>query len=62
MIREDLRHCPFCGGRADMWRTNYHVYIQCENFNTNDADGHLVQVSANTEEQAIEMWNRRYGA
>ena len=45
-----------------MLRTKYHVYIQCENLNMNDSDGHLVQVSANTEEQAIDMWNRRYGA
>lgn len=58
----ELKPCPFCGGKANIWRTNYHVYIDCENFNVSDPDGHLVQVSANTEEEAVKRWNRREGA
>lgn len=56
---EKLKPCPFCGGKADVWRTNYHVYIQCENFCMDDRFEHLVQVSGDTEEQALEAWNRR---
>lgn len=59
MYDDRLKPCPFCGGRASMWKTNYHVYIQCDNFNTDDANGHLVEVSANTEEEAIRAWNGR---
>ena len=60
MLRLDLKPCPFCGGIADMWRTNYHVWIECENFRVNDSDCHMVQVSADTEEEAVRKWEERY--
>ena len=56
MIREDLRPCPFCGGKAYMWQTNYHTYIQCDN----NTDGHLVQISASTEAEAVRRWESRW--
>ena len=43
-----------------MWRTNYHVWIQCDNFRANDSDCHMVQVSADTEKEAVEKWEEGY--
>ena len=57
MIREDLKRCPFCGGRANMWSWNYGVRIDCENWYNND---HLVGIEAPTEEEAIKGWQTRY--
>ena len=59
-MSEELKGCPFCGADAFMWRTNHHVYIQCDKFNASDNHGHMVQVSARTEEEAILKWNDRY--
>jgi len=55
-MNEDLKPCPFCGGEAFMWRTNHRVFIQCSNYNVNS---HLVEVRAETEQEAVEAWNRR---
>lgn len=56
---QELKQCPFCGGKAHMWSWNYGTRIDCENWNTNDAQAHFVGVSARTKEEAIEAWNRR---
>ena len=55
-MNEKLKPCPFCGGEAFEWRTNHRVFIQCSNFNANS---HLVEVRAETEQEAVEAWNRR---
>ena len=54
-----LKRCPFCGGKAVMWKTNYHAWIQCENFRTQSSDAHIVQVSADNVPEVMEKWNRR---
>ena len=51
-----LKQCPFCGANAYMWSYNYGTVIQCSEF---DADSHLIQVRGKTEDEAIELWNRR---
>ena len=53
---DKLKPCPFCGAEAFMWRTNHRVFIQCSEYNANS---HLVEVRATSEEEAVELWNRR---
>ena len=59
MTRQDLKRCPFCGGIANLWQTNYQSYIQCENYDATTHGRHLIQVSADTEDEVIKKWNRR---
>ena len=56
---EELKPCPFCGGKAFMWSWNGGTRIDCENWNANDDRVHYVGVGARTKEKAIEAWNRR---
>lgn len=56
----ELKPCPFCGAEAYMWQTNYQTYIQCGRFDATTHGRHLIQISADTEEDAIETWNRRF--
>lgn len=56
-MSNELKPCPFCGGKAFVWRTNHKTYVQCKNFN---AFYHLVQMAGKTDEEAFEKWNRRY--
>ena len=53
---EKLKNCPFCGGKAFVWRTNQAVYIQCENY---DATNHKVEISGENDKEAVRAWNRR---
>lgn len=55
MIRPDLKRCPFCGGRANMWSYNHGTRIDCENWQS----GHFIGIEAATPEEAEEIWNRR---
>ena len=59
-MQNELKPCPFCGGAAFVWQSNKAVYIQCENWNTSDENGHLVQVSAKTRDEAVKKWQGRY--
>lgn len=57
---ENLKPCPFCGGKAHVWRTNYHVFIECENWCANEKNGlHMIQISADTMQEAVKIWNER---
>jgi hypothetical protein len=58
-MKIELKSCPFCGAKAFMWKTNHHTYIQCDNSSPPDTEGHFVQVSERTEEEAVKKWNRR---
>lgn len=60
--KEEKAHilpCPFCGANAFMWHTNYQTFVQCERFDATSHGRHLIQVSGNTEEEAIKAWNQR---
>lgn len=57
--RYNLKPCPFCGGKAYMWQTNYQTFIQCEHYDAKAHGRHLIQVSGESEESATEAWNRR---
>ena len=61
MVRDDLKRCPFCGAKAFMWSWNGGTAIQCDNYQNKSKgkDGHLVQVEADTQEEAIKLWNTR---
>ena len=55
-----LKKCPFCGAEARIIRTNYHVYISCSNHQIVDnSNYHVIEVSADTEDEAIAKWNNR---
>lgn len=60
MNEQKLLPCPFCGGEAFIWQTNKATYIQCEKWNTSDDNGHLVQVSAKTRDEAVAKWQGRF--
>lgn len=56
MMSNELKPCPFCGGRAYLSeRMNGGYYVECESI------GGCLAESGNydTEEQAVEAWNRR---
>lgn len=54
-----LKNCPFCGSKAKIWKTNNQVYICCEKSGAGQKDRHLIEVSASTDKEAIEKWNKR---
>ena len=53
---EELKPCPFCGGKAHKWSWNGGVCIECENYHV---DKHRISFQFQTEEEASEAWNRR---
>ena len=53
-----LKPCPFCNGRAKIWRYNGGVRIDCENWQGGDGREHFVGIGAKTEEDAVRLWNR----
>ena len=52
----ELKPCPFCGGRAVIFSTQYGTHIECEHY---DPDSHRVQISEKTRDKATKAWNRR---
>lgn len=56
MMSNELKPCPFCGGRAYLSeRMNGGYYVECESIN-----GCLAESgNYDTRGQAIEAWNRR---
>lgn len=55
-METDLLPCPFCGGKAHVWRTSYQTYVECENFH---ADTHRVMFASITDSDAFRLWNQR---
>ena len=54
----NLKPCPFCGGKAVVWRWGYrHIVIECANYNV---DTHRVYMQGDVESETIRAWNRRY--
>ena len=60
MIREDLKRCPFCGGRAEVWSWNGGARVDCENWNSKGGFEHFVGIGAKTEEEAVRLWQERF--
>ena len=56
MIEPVLKPCPFCGAPAFLWRTFQQVTIECSKYHT---DTHRIMVSGDTDDEAVERWNRR---
>ena len=57
-IREsDLLPCPFCGGRAYVWRSNHATFVECIHY---DTARHRVQFCHGKEQVAFKLWNTRY--
>lgn len=61
MKKEELKPCPFCGGKAYAWRTDQGLwYADCKE---NDFSKCIVQPGTidplPSEQEAIEAWNRR---
>ena len=58
-MTEELRPCPFCGGKARIWDWNGGVRIDCENWAGIDPCVHYVGIGARTVEEAVRLWNGR---
>ena len=56
---DDLKPCPFCGGKAHAWQWNGGARIDCENWRT---DMHYIGIEARTMEEAVRIWNNRPNA
>jgi len=59
---EELKPCPFCGGRAVMktGAVRFHVvthYVRCEKCGSTQWSGKYKR----TKEEAISVWNTRHG-
>ena len=50
----DLKRCPFCGGEAEILHYEHDGYLPC----CTKCNG-MVEKWFDTEEEAIEAWNRR---
>ena len=52
-MTEELKPCPFCGGKAELFGTEETgvFYVECLDCNVND--------NFDTAEEAIAAWNRR---
>ena len=57
MSEEKLKPCPFCGGEASVYETGY-MYSAPQYYICCDECGSGIAVF-NTEQDAIEAWNRR---
>lgn len=53
----ELKPCPFCGNKPDMWYTERIGLWTIHCFNE---DAHRAGAAAKTEAEAIEAWNTRY--
>ena len=55
---EKLKSCPFCGGEALLRKVpnENRYYVRCGN---NECPIHVSTCMRETEEEAIEIWNRR---
>lgn len=60
-----LKPCPFCGGKAERKETEKYIglgrsipqyYIRCGN---EDCSLYVATCNRDTEEEAVEIWNRR---
>ena len=58
-MQNKLKPCPFCGGEAEVvfGACDYNVYQVC----CTGANCHAMAGWSDTEEEAIEEWNRRAG-
>ena len=52
----ELKPCPFCGGEADIIDNEYYVDVSCRNYRCR---GFADSLMFESEEEAIEAWNRR---
>lgn len=60
MIDADkIKPCPFCGGKAVLWRHGLNALsIECVNYNN---DFHRVYMMGTNEARLVAAWNRRAG-
>lgn len=65
MNENELKPCPFCGGKAKQIETYKYVglgksipqyYIRCDN---SDCNLYVATCNRDTKEEATEEWNRR---
>lgn len=54
MTDQELKPCPFCGGKADAWESTFCVWkVFCTECGAN--------ITLNTDENADVLWNKRVG-
>ena len=60
MTSDELRECPFCGGKAELnvQKSTGHCRVLCE---TDGCMNYAFRVSYLTKEAAINAWNKRVG-
>ena len=58
---EGLKPCPFCGAPARAWEWNGGARVDCSNWRGIDVDEHFVGIGARTMEEAVRLWNTRWG-
>ena len=50
-----IKNCPFCGGASDVWQTDQDFWVRCTNVDCAIEQNKFYD----SEEEAIEAWNRR---
>ena len=66
---EEIKHCPFCGGKADLWshwwKRGYLTYVECEICSAQSKTFLLGKeldenwYESTSSKKAIAFWNRR---
>ena len=56
----DIKPCPFCGGKADIFWTHYQVCVNCLSCDADGPSNICRTQSMSQEEVAIAAWNRGY--
>ena len=61
-MTEDLKPCPFCGGRADLRYTINKALIECTNTKCKLQPSTWLHVDTDSVGRLVKIWNqRKYG-